>query len=1399
MTIRRDEKGAALVIALVMIFLITLIAIGVMSYASTSLKASSSIRTDRESLYAADGAIDAAIQRIRTSGPSGYPATLGYIDSANPCAFDLPAQGNQPAAHVECTDPVTYTTSPGDGGIGSNAPKYAILTLGRNANQPGFYNWNFTSLPPWGQIAEAGVFFQPSITGTLNVKHTDDVNVRGGIFSNSTIALNTGASINASGAVQTRQPCGVSGGGAITPACSVVPGGYSDNSVGQDPNYPHRGQLPGTVTDANGTVVGGFPSLRTVPACGTSAIVEFEPGWYDDAEALNDLFRTCANADATGKNFWFKPGTYYFDFRNASVTQDCGAGIDHFWQGDNLGAGGIAHQWCIRGKNVNNDGARANRPHIIGGTPLGWNQISNPISLVLNPASATGPDFTDVDNAKTFGDDTSATTSFSSTSTTQAMNAAASTNVSGTADFAPTANATGPANGTVSSHTLTSAASSTVPTTATGAAFVNPQDGRVIDGTSATSSGSRSQSLGNAANASGNFNSGNQGNARVIEDNNVATYQPCIQVIWWICGGAGSVTVNNFANKIPSTATPTAAVLEVRHRETIPSNAKTLRAEVLDGSANVLCSVNVTPSSTLTTQTFNLPAACLNTAAKVNAAQVRYTVDRNTNNGVVFALDGVRLTVDYTDTSARTLVLGSFTPPIGDAANTAIDAAVLTIAHSETAGAAQSLTIQPGGGGTACAPVALPQRATLTNDVVDVKASGCLDSAAKLNGATVTYGAAPGAATTVAVDGVKIDVGATNTATRRLTMSSPAPPVPATGSAIDGATLSIAHQETGADANPRLVVTAGGGGTCTLPLTARANLTIDTFDVKASGCLDTAAKLNGATYAYQVNLTANGAAQSATVAVDAVSVEVSTTSTASRALTLGAFAPAVPPDTSVTSATLEVAHRESAGTNPRLVVSDGTGTQTYPLTARETMTTDAVDVTLFVSGGAKVNAMTVAYTVNVNGGPTTATAAVDGVRLNLTHTPPPDVPDLPNGSCDNTKPGVQWIFGGDSRVYMPDAMVELCAGPAPGQPGDTNYTAQQIAVYGLRPTPPSVPSAVISNPGAYTNPDGALVVGESPTMSTATTPAWFLWNRSITLGNFNAIAVPPGLKVTKVTARVSHGESNPFSGNPSLILNVPGNGSACNYGVNNLWQWPGTWLVATSTDVDVTGCFPASMLGTGGTGATLDPGTATFTAPSDAGTEYFDGLELRVELGPVSASTPVFVPQNGCVTRWPNYWDGFSQPDCALWKWDSVEIPGWQSQLFFGRPMGQPNGQLSVQGTVYAPGAALDVDDQGVRTGYSTYSGVNYPIFNRGIIARHVRFKAFKGAPDFTGGIIACGGTDCAGGEVPNPRTVTLTAYTCPDGAATCDADTGRRRVTAQVTFPLGTDPPPVVDAWTAT
>lgn len=79
--------------------------------------------------------------------------------------------------------------------------------------------------------------------------------------------------------------------------------------------------------------------------------------------------------------------------------------------------------------------------------------------------------------------------------------------------------------------------------------------------------------------------------------------------------------------------------------------------------------------------------------------------------------------------------------------------------------------------------------------------------------------------------------------------------------------------------------------------------------------------------------------------------------------------------------------------------------------------------------------------------PTKPRVFLDGVQISV-EVPTGGLFDagapLPGEYCDGTKPGSQFIFGGDSTVHLGTAAMQVCAGPAPSNP----EAYQQIAVWG---------------------------------------------------------------------------------------------------------------------------------------------------------------------------------------------------------------------------------------------------------------------------------------------------------------------------------------------------------------
>jgi hypothetical protein len=118
----------------------------------------------------------------------------------------------------------------------------------------------------------------------------------------------------------------------VTFTCNISPTSTDPTQVllrSQNPTDPHYPPDATTFTD------------RVVPACPAGRILEFLPGRYTDLAGLNNLTNgaTCA-----GKIFYFKPGTYYFDFTVPS-------GVEPIWYLNNPKSWLIAGQrtWDARG------------------------------------------------------------------------------------------------------------------------------------------------------------------------------------------------------------------------------------------------------------------------------------------------------------------------------------------------------------------------------------------------------------------------------------------------------------------------------------------------------------------------------------------------------------------------------------------------------------------------------------------------------------------------------------------------------------------------------------------------------------------------------------------------------------------------------------------------------------------------------------------------------------------------------------------------------------------------------------------------------------------------------------------------------------------------------------------
>lgn len=373
------ERGASLVLALAFLVGIGVMVAALLTYADTATRTQKNFRAQRSERYAADAALEDGIGWARDL------THVGIDDGQKNCALNKPATADTPALLVTC-EPEAGSGSGLPTQVG-DTPEYAILTLGQRDKEPpptrgesciletvGRPGWDPTGLRG-GNRREYGIRFSKATTVCVSTRPVNSWQVKGKVFSNSPIAVNPGGGIELVGAGSSVQARG----GCINVACT------DPGRTNLDPMRPagngNAGQDPRTDSTATAAKrdswklpnLTGLPkrSVPPVSACSAGQTVTFEPGWYDDANALNALFKASA---CKGKTFWFAPargtdgnllganyqqGLYYFDF-----TTSWNGGCN--WFNDNSTT---KHQWCIGDDYDHNQ-------TVIGGTPLGWSPFA---------------------------------------------------------------------------------------------------------------------------------------------------------------------------------------------------------------------------------------------------------------------------------------------------------------------------------------------------------------------------------------------------------------------------------------------------------------------------------------------------------------------------------------------------------------------------------------------------------------------------------------------------------------------------------------------------------------------------------------------------------------------------------------------------------------------------------------------------------------------------------------------------------------------------------------------------------------------------------------------------------------------------------------------------------------
>ena len=328
---RREDEGAALLIVVAFVFVLSLVIGAIATNADTSIRSTQAVRDVRSTNYALDAGVAGAIQAIRPDLTQGVAP--GYTNGSNMCSNYNAPPTNGMNVTVSCVGEQGVQGQYDSGAFtptvnGNNIPPVALQTTANNS-EPGVY------LDANGEFRIHG-----------SVQATSDVRA----------CTNSGFT----------KCSGGSNGATLTVEGTVVAGNCIGTIKTYGPPYP-----PGTLDSSLKSCPNGTPSaipaylpdfasppaaVSAVPTCAqaTGNLLTMPIGTYTDATKLNALTTgSCAN-----KIIWFPPGKYFFNFSNAG-----------------------SHEWDLADAT----------DRVVGGTPFGWTADASARVSDIPKANATNP------------------------------------------------------------------------------------------------------------------------------------------------------------------------------------------------------------------------------------------------------------------------------------------------------------------------------------------------------------------------------------------------------------------------------------------------------------------------------------------------------------------------------------------------------------------------------------------------------------------------------------------------------------------------------------------------------------------------------------------------------------------------------------------------------------------------------------------------------------------------------------------------------------------------------------------------------------------------------------------------------------------------------------------------
>jgi len=316
-----DESGATLIVVLLLVTVVAMVVGATLSLTDTSIHTTLAVRAQAANAYGAQGAVDAAINALRTNTYNNdvtsttYPKCFGNTDTlVLPNFYPASTGGAASSAAVTCSpDPTTGAAGPQVPIKDDQKPGNAILTTGTNPSETGLNVKALNNSIPF--LVHGGI-----------VSNSNIVVSNGTLKSNTTVTAHTGCS----GTIVATPPAACAAGTVLTPSYS-----------------------------ADTTTV---PTYQPVPPVSASScpgkVVTFQPGYYDDAGGLNSLMSGQGSNPCKGSVWWFTKGTYYFDFHNSTNPLISGSDL---WN--------VADGQLVAGIPTNSSGTVLTKPNVPASVP----------------------------------------------------------------------------------------------------------------------------------------------------------------------------------------------------------------------------------------------------------------------------------------------------------------------------------------------------------------------------------------------------------------------------------------------------------------------------------------------------------------------------------------------------------------------------------------------------------------------------------------------------------------------------------------------------------------------------------------------------------------------------------------------------------------------------------------------------------------------------------------------------------------------------------------------------------------------------------------------------------------------------------------------------------------------